>query len=342
MIEVQHRLGQYAIDFVSIGEIRKSFPENAIVITDRNVARIYPQLLDDLPHLIIGPGERSKSLHQFGHIGRKLAMMQAKRSTTLIALGGGVVGDLAGYVASAYMRGVPLLQVPTTLLAQVDSSVGGKVGVDLPEGKNLVGAFYPPSRVLIAPEFCATLSPRQFRNGMAEVLKYGLILDKGLLGTLEGKGLTPTSTHLASIIERCVVLKKEVVEADELETTGLRAVLNFGHTIGHAIEKVLNYRRLLHGEAISIGMVLEARLGEQIGVTEKGTTTRAEALLNRFRLPTRLNLELDAELLIDAMKGDKKAVGSQGLSFSLLTTVGHCKLVHGVSESTVRDLLRNR
>jgi 3-dehydroquinate synthase len=343
LIEVAHRLGKYPVEFVPVEGLAGLFPSDSIIVSDYNVARAYPKLMESSPHILAPPGERSKSLRQFEIVNRQLARLKVKRSTTLIALGGGVIGDLAGFVASAYMRGIPLVQVPTTLLAQVDSSVGGKVGLDLPEGKNLVGSFYPPSRVLIAPEFSRTLSKRQFRNGMAEVLKYGFIMDSNLLAQVQTLGASAGDSHLLSeVVGRCIQLKKEVVEADEFETTGLRAILNYGHTIGHAIEKTLEYRRLLHGEAISIGMVLEANLGEQIGFTQRGTTEFVRSTLSKFKLPTTTDIEFDTAKLLDAMKGDKKAIAGQGLSFSLLTTVGHCKLVHGVSETEVQKLLSNR
>src|SRR5205807_1069483 len=193
--------------------------------------------------------------------------------TTIIAFGGGVIGDLAGLVAALYMRGVPYVQIPTTLLAQVDSSIGGKVAVDLAAGKNLAGAFYPPKEVLIPLDALRTLDKRQFRNGMAEVWKYAFIADKDLLGTLKAKvpNCSNNVNNLKGIVQRCIEIKKGAVEADEFETSGARAVLNFGHTVGHAIESATGYSGIFHGEAISIGMVAESYLGEELGVTEAGT-----------------------------------------------------------------------
>jgi 3-dehydroquinate synthase len=250
-----------------------------------------------------------------------------------VALGGGVVGDLAGFVAATYMRGVPLVQIPTSLLAQVDSSVGGKVGIDLPEGKNMVGAFYPPERVSICTETLDTLSQREFDNGMAEVWKAGFILDRSLVDRLVAKSLTRDE-----MVQRCIEIKRQVVEADEFETNGERAKLNFGHTVGHAVEKLTGYGPVLHGEAISIGMVIEARLGEAIGLSEPGTHDAVEECLGSQGLPTTSLVLRNIDMLIETMRRDKKASGGR-LAFSLLTHIGGCKLVEDVPESDVRKVL---
>jgi 3-dehydroquinate synthase len=228
------------------------------------------------------------------------------------------------------MRGVRYLQVPTTLLAQVDSSVGGKVAVDSPAGKNMLGAFYPPAEVLIDVSVLESLPLRQFRNGMAEVLKYGFIMDRDLLDL--------SVDDLEAIVRRCVAHKVRIVEEDEFETKGLRSILNYGHTVGHAIEQVTGYSELLHGEAISIGMVIEARLGERLGITRKGTADQVERRLKQAGLPTSWPTRHAVEGLIATMKRDKKAVDGR-MRFSLLTEIGRCKLVSDVPEPEVVDLL---
>jgi 3-dehydroquinate synthase len=254
-----------------------------------------------------------------------------------VAFGGGVVGDLAGFLAATYLRGVPFIQVPTTLLAQVDSSVGGKVGIDLPEGKNLVGAFYPPTSVQIPLECLHTLPERELRNGSAEVLKYGLIQDAALWHELE-EPLGVGTPRLETVVRRCIELKAEVVAEDELETTGRRAILNFGHTIGHALEHRYEYGTLLHGEAISVGMVAEARLGELLGMTPAGTAVAIAKRFEAWGLPTTDPALQEPDSLIDAMRGDKKAQDGR-LAFSLLEGIGACKLVEQVDEQVVRRAL---
>jgi 3-dehydroquinate synthase len=219
------------------------------------------------------------------------------------------------------------------LLAQVDSSVGGKVGIDLPEGKNLVGAFYPPRKVYVCAETLGTLPERDYRNGMAEVWKYGFILDGALVNDLRRGGY-----DRGEMVRKCVGLKRNVVEADEFETLGERAKLNFGHTVGHAIEKLTGYSEVLHGEAISIGMVVEAAIGEAIGLTAKGTRAEVEECLHSAGLPTTSVVLRDVDMLIDAMRMDKKA-SPGSLAFSLLRRIGSCKLVEDVSESEVRAVL---
>lgn len=330
-VKVTSSQGTYPIHFVEKSEVLRDLPASSYILTDTTVREHFSL---DLPHYAIQAGEGSKSIEVYAECVSWLAEQRASRKSTIVALGGGVVGDLAGFVAATYMRGVRFLQIPTTLLAQVDSSVGGKVGVDLPEGKNLVGAFQPPMEVRIATDALASLPTRHFQNGMAEVLKYGLIMDAALHDALATDVLLPESASLSAVVRRCVELKAQVVQEDEFETTGLRAILNFGHTVGHAIEKVLRYEELLHGEAISIGMVVEARLGEQLGITPKGTTEVVRAQMQRYGLPVRHDVLNQSAELVEAMKRDKKATDGQ-LAFSLLTGIGQCKLVSGVEEAHV-------
>lgn len=321
---VRHSGGAYEVVETTLAAALVELPTDARIVTDANVAAVAP-LPEGVPVLVLPPGEATKSLAHFGDALGWLACSGASRRTTLVALGGGVVGDLAGFVAAAYMRGVPLLQIPTTLLAMVDSSVGGKVGIDLLEGKNLAGAFWPPIEVRLPLDALATLPPRQRTNGMAEVLKYGFIMDAPLL-------------EAPLDIMRCVAHKARIVEEDEHETTGRRAILNFGHTVGHAIERLTGYGPVLHGEAIAVGMVVEATLGERLGVTAPGTAERVRAVLAAHGLPTAHETTRDADAMLAAMRGDKKAVGGR-LAFSLLTHVGECKLVSDVPEDDVRRVL---
>jgi 3-dehydroquinate synthase len=327
-LRTRHRLGSYELKFLSKGEMLSDLPSPFVIVTDAHVARLLPSSFD---YLIVPAGERSKSFPSYRRLIDSIAERGHGRNLTLVAVGGGVVGDLVGFAAATYMRGVRYIQVPTTVLAQVDSSVGGKVGIDLPAGKNLLGAFYPPNEVRLCLDFLESLPSRQLANGMAEVLKYGFIMRPSIL-ELARSGVTE------ELIRECIRCKIEVVEEDELETTGLRAILNFGHTVGHALEAELAYKGLLHGEAISIGMVAEALLGEQLGITEAGTSKVVMENLARMGLPTAHGLLATPERLIPWMRRDKKRLGLQ-LTFSLLTRVGCCELVSNVSEESLTRAL---
>lgn len=337
---VTHRLGSYEIEFVSASDLSGRLPADAILITDENIAGLYPHVIAPYASYVMPAGESEKNLSRFGEIVEWLAARPTPRNATLVALGGGVIGDLVGYVAASYMRGVRYIQVPTTLLAQVDSSVGGKVGVDLPQGKNLVGAFYPPNAVYVSTALLKTLDDRQFVNGMAEVWKYGFIMDADLVTQLSQERLHRDHLQLDAVVEKCIAHKRHVVENDEFERNGLRATLNFGHTIGHAIEQVTRYERYLHGEAIAIGMVLEARLSEQIGLCPSGTARQVEDLLREAGLPVNSEVVKDGATLIDVMRRDKKA-SSGKLAFSLLTEIGRCKLIEDVPQGDVEAVLTN-
>jgi 3-dehydroquinate synthase len=340
VIEIRHAVGSYPVEFGSLETLRSMLPDGTFVITDDIVAEHYAAFLQGLPVWVFASGEQSKTLDTYVAALTWLADQPARRDCTVVAFGGGVVGDLAGFVASSYMRGVTFWQIPTTLLAQVDSSVGGKVGVDMPQGKNMVGSFYAPERVFVPLATLQTLPDRQFVNGMAEVWKYAFILDAEMVDVLQRYPLRPTSEHLQNAVERCILMKAEVVERDEYETTGERAILNFGHTVGHALERMANYEGILHGEAISIGMVAEAVLGEALGFTSKGTAASVERLLSQQGLPTRDSRLRQTELVLSAMRSDKKA-DREGLAFSLLTEIGECKLVRGVPEALVRRTLKD-
>lgn len=302
------------------------------LITDANVARRYAQpALRSLraagfdPVLITVPaGETAKRLETVQQCYDELAAHRLERKSFVVALGGGVVGDLAGFVAATYLRGVPFVQVPTTLLAQVDSSVGGKVGVNLKAGKNLVGAFYQPRLVLCDLDTLRTLPKREFRAGLAEVIKYGIIYDAALFERLENslpKLLKLEPKLLGAVVARCCAIKAEVVGQDETET-GLRAILNFGHTIGHAIENSAGYGEYLHGEAIAIGQVAAAKLSMELLGLCPGCVARIEDVFARAGLPTQIQLGARQRArLFEAMKLDKKVSGGE-IKFVLAEEIG--------------------
>jgi 3-dehydroquinate synthase len=295
----------------AIGAGRKD-PSRICVITDSNVAGLYLDFLEKelsglgIPifHHIIPAGEEYKNLETVSRIYDTLADGQFGRDDMIAALGGGVTGDIAGFAAATFMRGIRyLVQIPTTLLAQVDSSVGGKTGVDLPQGKNMAGAFRQPDLVLIDPQALDTLPDGIFRAGLAEVIKYGCIWDPEILDMVTGSDVT---AGLDELIGRCVAIKIKVVEEDETED-GLRRILNFGHTIGHGVEKLGNYTTLSHGEAVSIGMAAAAKLGENLGITRTGTSGRLRAILQFCGLPVETGY--NAEAVYEAMLSDKKMQG---------------------------------
>jgi 3-dehydroquinate synthase len=289
------------------------------------------------------PRDASKNVHPFDDaetkknmrtvelLCRKLTRAGADRKSLIVAVGGGVVGDVAGFVAASYLRGVALVHVPTTLVAQVDSSIGGKTGVNLPEGKNLVGAFYPPRLVLIDSDLLRTLPERQFRSGVAEVIKYGVIADAALFAYLEQnmeKVLRKDRDALEYLIPRCVEIKADVVSRDERES-GLREILNFGHTFGHALESVTKYRRYLHGEAVSWGMLAAALLGRELGITRNDDVSRVASLIRRIgKIPDWPRVA--PKILIAAMLSDKKTRGGK-LRFVVSPRMGEAHSSEAVS-----------
>ena len=307
------------------------------IITDTNVGREYAKpAYNSLlragfePSLVIVPaGETAKSLKSVQSCYDRLSSHLLERKSFIVALGGGVVGDLAGFVAATYLRGIPFVQVPTTLLAHVDSSVGGKVGVNLKSGKNLVGAFYQPRLVLCDLDTLATLPGREFRAGLAEIIKYGIIYDAALFARVERdmpKLLRRHAQPLGEIIARCCEIKAKVVGQDETES-GLRAILNFGHTIGHGLEAISSYGKYLHGEAISLGQVAAAKLSEEISGLRKRDVVRITDLFKRAGLPTQIKLTASQRpKLFAAMKLDKK-VSDGELKFVLAKRIG--KVVWG-------------
>jgi 3-dehydroquinate synthase len=319
------------------------------IITDTNVGKRYAKSVFNslatagfLPSLIIvQPGEAAKSLKTVQTCYDQLALHRLERKSFIAALGGGVVGDLAGFLAATYLRGIAFVQVPTTLLAQVDSSVGGKVGVNLKAGKNLVGAFYQPRLVACDLDALKTLPDREFRAGLAEVIKYGIIYDAKLFGQIERdlpKLLKREPKILATVVARCCKIKAEVVGRDETDA-GPRAILNFGHTIGHAIENISGYGKFLHGEAISIGQVAAAKLSHAILGLPERDVERIENLFRRAGLPvqTRLNSSKRQKLL-NAMRLDKKVSGGE-IKFVLAEKIGKVVWNQRVLENLIRDAL---
>ncbi len=296
-----------------------------MIICDDNVFPIYGQkLIEALPsyecHILVLPhGELTKNFQSLPPIYAAMLESKITRSDLVIALGGGVIGDLAGFAAASYLRGIKLVQIPTSLLAQVDSSVGGKVAVDLPQGKNLVGAFFHPRLVLIDPDVLDTLPERYITDGMGEVIKYGCIKDAALFETLSSYGsFDELKDQLTSIIYRCVDIKRIVVEADQFDT-GDRMLLNFGHTLAHTIEQYYHYERESHGEAVSIGMYQITKLSEEAGLTAPGEAERIGRVLKAYGLPCECGLPVSS--LLDAIKLDKKNLDNH-LNVILLHAIG--------------------
>lgn len=323
---------------------------HAVIVTDPNVRQPHAErVMQSLAEagvrvdgLMVAAGEQTKSPEQLVRLWNELLATGADRKSVIVAVGGGVIGDLAGFLAATYARGLRFLQVPTTLLAMVDSSVGGKTGINLPAAKNMVGAFWQPSAVLIDTETLKTLPEREYRSGLAEVVKYGVILDADFFAYLEAnvEGLLQRDPEvLKTIIARSCWLKAGVVEQDEREESGLRAVLNYGHTFCHAIEAVAGYGQYLHGEAVAIGMVCASRLAERLGRIDSTLTARQEQLLTQLGLPTAV-LGLDSDELVAAMRHDKKVEHGQ-LRFVLPTKLGHVELVGGIDAQAARDALHS-
>lgn len=319
-----------------------------LIVTDEHVSKTVhvSQVKDSLTAAgwrveicAIPAGETSKSLDVVSRIYDRLIDLHADRKTTVLAVGGGVVGDAAGFVAATYSRGVPFVQIPTTLLADVDSSVGGKVGVNHPRAKNMIGAFYQPYGVLIDTDALATLPDREYRSGLAEVVKYGVILDADFFAELEANvaGLNSRDPELLTrVIARCCRLKADIVEKDEFERTGLRAALNYGHTFAHAFEALSGYGELLHGEAVSIGMLCASRLAARRGLIGDEVTERQYKLLADLRLPTDVPQRLlyDPREILARMQLDKKTE-SGILRFVLPTRVGNVELIANLPDADV-------
>lgn len=323
-------------------------PSRILIVTNPSVDKLYGEkvrlaltrLKCDVLTEAIPEGEEYKNLETIGRLLTKMAKSQLDRKSLVVALGGGVVGDIAGFAAAVFMRGIPYVQVPTTLLAQVDSSIGGKVGVDHSLAKNLIGAFYQPLIVCIDPEVLASLPDSQIRNGLAEIIKYGMIADEGLFSLLErhsddlpalGNGL------LEDIIRRCCQIKARIVQQDVGETTGLRTILNYGHTIGHAIEAVTGFTKFSHGEAISIGMMAAGKIAGIMELASDEVNERQKHLLSVSGLPTNM-AGLRAGHILEATLLDKKATGGKN-KFLLPLTIGRVVVKNNISAETIEQAL---
>ena len=357
-VTVTHERGEYPV-YVEPG-ILSRLPELArehlggrrtALVADETVARLYREFLDGSNAawrttertcsdpiaqgwgaLTFPAGEASKTRETWARLTDDLVTLGFGRDAAIVALGGGVTGDLAGFVAATYMRGIPFVQVPTTLLAMLDAAVGGKVGVDTGAGKNLVGAFHPPVAVFADPLTLRTLDDRTYRSGLAEAVKHGLVADEGHLAWIEANAahlLARDLDRVTLLVRRSVEIKTVIVEADEQEA-GMRALLNAGHTVAHALEQATGYG-MLHGEAVAIGLAVEAAIGEAIGATESGTRERIERVLARLGLPSALPRGFDPALLFPALARDKKSRGTVP-GFAFVEAPGR---VHTASEAWV-------
>jgi len=324
------RIGKDIIDRMALIIAKNHKAGRHVMIADNCVGGLYGQkLLSNLKdiglnaHLIEFPaGEASKNINTVLDIAGKLLKSGADRETCLIALGGGVVGDIVGFIASVFMRGIPYIQIPTTLIAQVDSSIGGKTAIDLPHGKNLLGTFYQPCAVFADLSFLETLPEKEFNNGLAEIIKYGIIDDEKMFRTLESNMNAIKSKDpklLLNIVETCCRIKKSIVEIDEKDQ-GLRRILNFGHTLGHALETISQYT-ITHGEGVALGMIAAAHLSEKMGYLESNEAKRIEALIRGAGLPGKIPESFSADNIISALRMDKKKKGGI-VHFVLLKKIG--------------------
>ena len=326
---------------------QSNFTQKILIVTDSNVAKFIDKLTAPMTHekinfdvAIIPAGESSKSLYEAEKIFTRAIELGLDRKSPIVAFGGGVVGDLTGFVAATYLRGVPFIQVPTTLLSQVDSSVGGKTGVNHALGKNLIGAFYQPQAVFIDIDTLNTLPEREIKSGLGEIVKYGIISDGELFNFIEEnaeKILSRDVDALTHLIKRSCEIKADVVGQDEKEN-GLRRILNFGHTIGHAIEKVTAYKKYHHGEAVAIGMVGAAMLSCALGKINSADVARLKTLLERLQLETKC-AACDVEELFHALQRDKKSIGGK-VNWVLMDGFGTVSITDDVTNEKVVEILR--
>ena len=358
MIKVKIELGKNSYDiYIGSGLLprvglwlkEKNFSGKAVIITDTIVRGLYTDVLErslanagfSVTVLEVPPGEEQKSLATAGGLYQKLAEAFIERTSPILALGGGVIGDLAGFVAATYMRGVPLVQVPTTLLAMADSSIGGKTGVDHGALKNMIGAFYQPSLVVADVDTLKTLPREELSNGMAEVIKHAAIKDRGFFTFLEENMELAVSLNpkiLGNILEKNVRIKASVVEADEKESD-LRRILNYGHTIGHAVEAVTDFK-IKHGQAVAIGMVAAAKISQRLGILQEQDAIKLEAVIGQAGLPVRLpQLNLDEkEKLLDIIRHDKKVLDGK-IRFVLLKSLGNAIISDKVDIGLIGEVL---
>lgn len=324
-------MGEYDVMVDSVERVAKLLHQKSIIVTDENVASFHLETMktnfQDLgcesKSVIIPAGEKYKNLETITYLWKSFLEHRLDRKSTVIALGGGVIGDMAGFAASTYMRGINWIAVPTTLLSMVDASIGGKTGFDLPEGKNLIGSFYPPKLVLADPGFLLTLPERELCSGMAEVVKHGIISDPELF-KLCSRGIDWIKANLEQVVKRAMAVKIMVIEEDPYEK-GIRATLNLGHTVGHAVELVSQFE-LHHGEAIAIGMVVEAKYAERIGVAKQGMASEIATVLTKLGLPTSIPEEMPRPEILRAMRVDKKK-NAASIRFALPVEVGKVELI---------------
>ncbi|MFC1548533.1 3-dehydroquinate synthase [Candidatus Omnitrophota bacterium] len=359
MKKIKLDLGKRSYKILIGSKVIKQLPEliksmgftgPVVVITDNVVKKktgkltrpVLKKLSNEVIFISVPATERSKSISVFQDTVQKISKKTKTHKPLVIALGGGVVGDLAGFVAASYRRGVPLIQIPTTLLAQVDSSVGGKVGVDLPEAKNLVGAFYQPTAVLMDPDFISTLPQRQVRNGMAEVIKYGIIKSASLFGYLEEnmhKLMSLDKKTLEKVIYECVKIKARVVEKDEFDRKDIRIALNFGHTLGHAIEAASAYSKMYnHGESIALGMLMASEIALKLDMIKRNDLERIKDLIKGARLPAHAK-KVSPKEIIKSHKYDKKFTKG-GNRFVLPRKIGSVEVIEDIPELLIRTVLR--
>ena len=296
----------------------------------------------DVAHLILPAGERFKTANSLQKIYDAALEHRLERSSAIIALGGGVIGDMSGYAAATWLRGIDLVQVPTTLLAMVDSAIGGKTGINHPQGKNLIGAFYQPRLVWIDPEVLKTLPAREFRSAMAEVIKYGVIWDRELFDLLAEFDRLDQLRYISdellhTILYRCAKAKAEVVSKDEKEGN-LRAILNYGHTVGHAIESITNYRLFNHGEAVGLGMIIAGAIAVDLGLWSVADQTKQVAIIAKTRLPQSLPSDINQQAIVDSLSTDKKVEAGK-VRFVLPTAIGNATLSDLVTGDLVKQNL---
>jgi len=341
-------IGEGILDRMAMILARNSWARRYVIVTDDHVDALYGGQVQEalekaslrVDRITVPPGEAAKGMQTVLDIAERLIGLGADRHTALIALGGGVIGDLTGFSASLYMRGIPVIQLPTTLLAQVDSSIGGKTGVDTDAGKNLLGTFHQPKGVFIDVAFLRTLPDDQFRSGLAEVIKYGVIESPELLDDIETAAADRRLTDpafLGRIIEAACRIKKGLVELDERDQ-GLRRILNFGHTVGHAVEAASGYA-LSHGESVAIGMAAAADLSERLHYLPTGERNRIESVIRAVGLPDRIPKHLDPEAILARLANDKKKEG-ETIHFVLIKKLGFPFVNGRIKEETVRETLQ--
>ena len=341
-------VGAGALATVGTELAKRGVGRKVVLVSDAAIARLHAEPVVrglgqagfDIAQVSVPDGEQAKRLDVVSDLWDRLLDAGCDRTSTVVALGGGAVGDVAGFAAATYMRGMNLVQVPTTLLAQVDASIGGKTAIDHPRGKNLIGAFHQPRIVIVDPATLTTLPEREFRSGLAEVIKHGIVLDAAYFADLETSIPALLDRDLATL-ERIVAgscrLKAQVVERDEQEAE-LRWVLNYGHTVGHALEAATGFRRWAHGEAVSLGIAAEARLAERLGIGSPATTERQLRLLSAVGLPV-YGLQVDPATVVEAMSRDKKSRDGR-VPFVLAPEIGSFRIVPEVPSDIVLQVLK--